>query len=261
METLRAFDFCRHFRSTGDHVDCGRFGKVDSCAPCSICPKCGGRMVLDNGVHNAAELKMIVSGEIQNAKCPLCGFRKSIRPGDVQAAPVSLPPEDEEPKTIPEPEENLDDIELEVEEEPETPAERKTMADKRKTGTCICGCGKAGKIFARGLITSCYFRHRDKKTLEQFPLIAGPGRPLGSATVKGPAPAEEVRKVIETTPTKEEAAVEEKTEKTKKYPSLDVNFIGEDVQLYEELKESARKNRRNLSAEFLFWLEKGFRGQ
>ena len=43
-----------------------------------------------------------------------------------------------------------------------------------RIGDCVC-CGKTGRIHARGLIASCYFRNRDNGTLHEWPGIVDRG--------------------------------------------------------------------------------------
>jgi len=47
---------------------------------------------------------------------------------------------------------------------------KKTHNEVKIMGNCVC-CGTLGKIVSRGLIRTCYDRHRAEGRLKEFPLI------------------------------------------------------------------------------------------
>lgn len=221
---VTVFDFCRHLDEVRDGaVNCNRFGLVSSCAPCSICPKCGGRMQLgDRYCSNLSLLRTDVLGQV--ASCILCSFRKN--PGEEAEARII------EPK--------------------HQPKENEVMAKPVR----ICAdCGESKPINGRGLCGTCYHKHKRHGTLETF-IPGQAGKPIKetTSTVKEKTPVE---KII--TGMAESLQIGQELHSCSAI-SLPLRDDERDKKIISWLEQQAYANRRELGSEILSILEQAMAG-
>lgn len=179
METGRqvnAFPFCRNMREQRkDAIDCARFGVVASCAPCSVCPKCGDTMILGD-INCDAIMKYY--GDLEPvAACRLCGFRK--HPGEASDAKIIEPPKTNEEESV----------------------------GQNRIGKCV-ECLGTKTIIGRGLCGGCYARNQKAGTLDKFQPGMG-GKPSKSKPVTKTKEEKPVSVIHPETKVAEAAAVKE----------------------------------------------------
>lgn len=248
METGRrvnAFPFCRQMREQRkDAIDCAKFGLVASCAPCSVCPKCGDTMTL--GDVNCDAIMKYYGDYEPVAACRLCGFRK--HPGEASDAKIIEPPKTKEEESV----------------------------GKNRVGKCV-ECLGTKTIIGRGLCGGCYARNQKAGTLDRFqPGIGGKSRK--SKSNNKPKEKKPVSVIHPETKVAEDAVVkkpaETKEELCRELMTSFFEFAPEapqtlmlrlrddnrDQKLREWIEKRAYNNRREVGCEIISILEQAMGG-
>jgi len=130
------------------------------------------------------------------------------------------------------------------------PRNKKPKEEDVATKKVCADCGREIKIIGRGLCGSCYHRNKREGTLDKFRAKAAPARSVAEMRTE---PIEAESSEIQQRP-EPSAPKEKRTDNS--IGKITVAFMAEDRELYEEIVEAARFNRRPNVSEVLFRLDR-----